>query len=288
MNHFLELNYHMTGRDIRSFLPHNDYAVEILQTWSDGGHFLIKDHIFPIQTSGIYIIDAMDTHCSKPADINTYSRNKIIVAQDYFLKVAEAAGLQEQAAHMLKNGGQCFLPVSSSEKALYKIDRLFQKAYNLFLDEAPYLETKLCHILIEILLILLEEVPPYNVLEPAKNNQTEYLLNMITSYINDTHSYELSLDKMCSDLHMSKSSICHLFKKHTDIPVMQYANNLRMSQAKKLLTTTNLKTYEIAAMLGFSSSTVFCKTFKKYTGIPPQKYRNDGYHLSEPRLTQIE
>lgn len=292
MDNFIEVDYHATGRDIRSYQPHNDYAVEILQPWSDGGYFLIKDCIFPIQTSGIYVINGMDTHCSNPKDADNYVRNKIVVSYDYFFQVTEPLSLVPQITAILEKGGLCFLPSHSPEQSFYKIDYLFRRAHEIFLSGNPYRVAKLCHILIEMLLIIVEEIPSYDLSKQTQDNRTEHLLNMITSYINESinesQNYELSLDKMCADLHMSKSWICHLFKKHTGIPIIQYANNLRISQAKKLLTTTNLKVHEISGMLGFSGDTVFCKTFKKYTGISPQKYRCDGHHFSEPAFIKLE
>lgn len=288
MDNFLEIFYHATGKDVRSYLPHNDYAVEILQTWSEGGHFLIKDSIFPIQTSAIYIINGMDTHCSKPIDVDNYVRNKFVISFDYFFQVTAPLDLKGQTTYILEKGGQCFLPGASSEKLFYKIDQLFLQAYEISVSENPFRLAKLCNILIEMLLILFEKIPTYDMLKQNRNNPTEQLLNMITSYINEAQDYELSLDQMSSDLHMSKSSICHLFKKYTGIPVIQYANNLRMSQAKKLLTTTNLKVNEISSMLGFSSCTVFCKTFKKHTGTSPQKYRCSDHHFSESVFTKMD
>lgn len=281
MENFIEIDYHATGRDIRSYQPHNDYAVEILQTWSEGGYFLIKDCIFPIQTSGIYVINGMDTHCSNPKDADKYVRNKIVVSHSYFFQVTEPLAMEKETASILEKGGLCFLPSPSSEKSFYRIDHLFRRAHELFISENPYRIAKICHILIEMLLILFEDIPSYDVSKQTNENRTERLLNMITSYINESRDYELSLDQMSADLHMSKSWICHLFKKYTGIPIIQYANNLRISQAKKLLATTNLKIREISGMLGFSSDTVFCKTFKKYTGISPQKYRCDGHQFSE-------
>lgn len=288
MNNFLEIFYHVTGKDVRSYLPHNDYAVEILQTWSDGGHFLIKDSIFPIQTSGIYVINSMDTHCSKPIDVDHYVRNKIVIDYDYFIQLTFSLGLKEQITDILKKGGQCFLPTLTSEKLFYKIDQIFLQAYEISVSESSFHLAKLCHIVIEMLLILLEQIPSYDISSQARSNPTEKLLNMITSYINETPNYELSLDQMSSDLHISKSSICHLFKKHTGIPVIQYANNLRISQAKKLLTTTTLKIQEISSMLGYSNCTVFCKTFKKYTGTSPQKYRCNDHHVSESSFLKMD
>lgn len=288
MDSFLEIFYQDRGKDIRSYLPHNDYAVEILQTWSEGGHFLIKDCIFPIQTAGVYIINAMDTHCSKPIEIEKYVRSKFIISYDYFLQIASLLNLEEQTSYILEKGGQCFPPVPPYEKHFYRIDQLFQQAHEISVHESPFRSAKLCHILTEMLLILFEKIPTYDISKQNRTSPTERQLNIITAYINKAQNCELSLDRISSDLHMSKSSVCHLFKKHTGIPVIQYANNLRMSRAKKLLATTNLKIHEISSMLGFSSCTVFCKTFKKHTGISPQKYRCDDYHVSESAFPKMD
>lgn len=288
MEYFNHVRYHGEGRDERSFTPHIDNAVEILQTWSEGGHFLIKDHIYPIQTAGIYLINSIDIHCSNPSDVDSYVRSKIVIDHGYFMDVVRLLGLEEQITPILEQGGCAWLPRFSIESVFYKVDRLLQRFNALYGSDAYLRQAKLCHLLEELLLMILDEIPPSDVPGDVADPKTDRILNVMTSYIKESLNEELSLDKMCADLHMSKSAICHLFKKSTGLSVMQYATSLRLSQAKKLLSSTNLKIQDISAMLGFSSSTVFCSTFRKHIGVSPQKYRDNDQLVSQPAFLNVE
>lgn len=97
----------------------------------------------------------------------------------------------------------------------------------------------------------------------------------MTSYINNHLSTweEISLQNLCDHLHISASYASHLFKQLTNKSITQYSNNLRISEAKKLLLSTDLKIHDIAEILKFKDSTTFCKTFKKYTQSTPKHYR---------------
>lgn len=288
MDYYNHVQYHREGRDVRSFMPHIDNAVEILQTWSEGGHFLIKDHIYPIQTAGIYLINSMDIHCSNPSDVDSYVRSKIVIDHGYFMDIVRLLGLEGQIMPILEQGGCAWLPRFSIESVFYKVDRLLQRFCALY-KGADYLrEGKLCHLLEEILLTILDEIPPCDSSADMADLKTDRILNVITSYIRESLNEELSLDKMCADLHMSKSAICHLFKKNTGLSVMQYATSLRLSQAKKLLSSTSLKIQDISSMLGFSNSTVFCSTFRKHIGMSPQKYRENDRLVSQPIFPNLE
>ena len=49
------------------------------------------------------------------------------------------------------------------------------------------------------------------------------------------------------------------------------------TNAKKLLTTTDISINEISLKTGFNDYFYFLKTFKKYTGHTPSEYRNLSY-----------
>ena len=56
--------------------------------------------------------------------------------------------------------------------------------------------------------------------------------------------------------------------------IIQYKNELRIAEAKKLLLSTNLKIFEISDMLDFQHCTIFNKYFKEMVGCTPKKYRD--------------
>ncbi|PKV53038.1 AraC family transcriptional regulator [Aquimarina sp. MAR_2010_214] len=63
------------------------------------------------------------------------------------------------------------------------------------------------------------------------------------------------------------------FKRVFGTTVFEYALNLRMTKAKKLLNHTKKPIYEISELVGYKNSTHFTAAFKKFEGITPKKYR---------------
>ena len=57
--------------------------------------------------------------------------------------------------------------------------------------------------------------------------------------------------------------------------IPEYTNNVRVQNAKVLLTETNISLREIAASVGIGDPFYFYKIFKNITGISPSAYRND-------------
>lgn len=271
MKDFTEVEYRVTGIDHRSFQPHNDRAIEIIQTWSDGGYFLINDRIFPIESGAIYLINAVETHCSNPADYNRYNRSKIIVDIDFFFKVIDTLDLKNEVNKAFLEYGSYFIKFDLQDKLPYQMDMLFKQSYDVFSNPDEYSHATITCCMSQILIALLE----YQVPDLTDYDANNGIINKVMAYINENiyKTENLSLDKISADTHVSKSYLCHLFKRTTGLSVMQYINNLRISQAKKLLLDTNMKIQDIALSLGFSSSTFFCKTFKANVGCSPAQYR---------------
>ena len=76
---------------------------------------------------------------------------------------------------------------------------------------------------------------------------------------------------------MRTSRCIELFKKSAGTTFSHYLTNLRITNAKKLLTTTDISINEISLKTGFNDYFYFLKTFKKYTGHTPSEYRNLSY-----------
>lgn len=272
MSKFTEAEYRVTGVDKRSFKPHNDTAIEIIQTWSSGGHFLIGDHIYPIEPGAVYLINAVEIHCSNPIDFNSYNRSKIIVDLEYFNKLMENIGLLDIVNQAISEDNQCFYRLNLNAKTPYLIDSLFKECIDAFNCKDDFSEAIMSSIVIRILILLFTNRDA-RVVDQNKNDR---ILNLVMMHINNkiSQAQNISLDEICNETHISKYYLCHLFKRTTGLSVMQYTNNLRLTQAKKLLINTNMKIQDIALSLGFSSSTFFCKFFKNSVGCPPAQYRN--------------
>lgn len=85
----------------------------------------------------------------------------------------------------------------------------------------------------------------------------------------------LSLARLCAELAVSKSYFSPLFKAHTGMTFVEFLTTVRMDRARELLANSDMKTYEVARLVGFADPHYFSLTFKKQTGVTPTEYRSE-------------
>lgn len=88
------------------------------------------------------------------------------------------------------------------------------------------------------------------------------------------------IDLIADELNISKYTLSHDFTKYIGIPIMENILQLRLKEAKLLLSTSERTINEIARAIGFSSDIHFIQTFKKREGITPLQYRKQHNRLS--------
>lgn len=95
---------------------------------------------------------------------------------------------------------------------------------------------------------------------------------LIMKYVQYNYA-TVSLAELSRVFHYSEVYLSQLFKKNLNQNFSHIVQNLKVSNAKKYLTTTSYKLSEIAHMVGYNSSDHLSKIFKKYYGISPSQYR---------------
>lgn len=85
---------------------------------------------------------------------------------------------------------------------------------------------------------------------------------------------ELSINKVCGQLHISAGYFSSIFKKETKMTFVAYLLHIRMEAAKELLRTTDLRAFEIAERVGYAEPNYFSFSFKKHVGMSPKEYRS--------------
>ncbi|AOZ91269.1 response regulator [Paenibacillus crassostreae] len=112
----------------------------------------------------------------------------------------------------------------------------------------------------------------------SKGRQSSYnqLVNDAKAYI-AIHYQEndISINTVCKHLHISTGYFSGIFKKEVKMTFVNYLMHLRMEQAKDLLRSSQLRTFEIAEQVGFIDPNYFSFCFRKRFGISPKEYRNN-------------
>lgn len=92
-------------------------------------------------------------------------------------------------------------------------------------------------------------------------------------YINNHYHQSMNQSELAKMFHMSNSYFSKLFKQHTGLNYVNFITSKRLNQAKILLKSTNLKTYEIAEEVGYTEPRYFSQLFKRHIGCTPMEYR---------------
>lgn len=138
-------------------------------------------------------------------------------------------------------------------------------------------------------MMLKNHVDPY-ILQEVKNRMELFLLELlkpaekypmtrmrsITDYLTKNLNRVLTLEEMSRDLGYSVSVLKRQIKETVGLSPMAYFMDLKMEEAKRLLTHSPLSITEIALQLGFSSVHHFSRQFKQKTGVSPTDYKNQS------------
>lgn len=114
------------------------------------------------------------------------------------------------------------------------------------------------------------------IIKKERVNSSKLLIEKAKEYIKNNYSdYDLSVEKLCSEIHVSPTYFSTIFKKETDMNFVNYLTNIRLEEAIKLLNTTDDKTYIIASKVGYQEANYFSYVFKRKFGIAPSRYRKN-------------
>jgi two-component system response regulator YesN len=99
----------------------------------------------------------------------------------------------------------------------------------------------------------------------------------IRRYIRRNYAAQgLSLQSIAEHTGLSRTYLSFLFKDATGGNLNEYITHLRIQKAKELLLDPRMKTYEVAARVGYQDANYFSTIFKKYVGVTPTEYRERG------------
>jgi len=98
-------------------------------------------------------------------------------------------------------------------------------------------------------------------------------LQKVFDYLDENYKYEITVESVASMLNMSYSYFSRYFKSLIGKTFSEYLNYVRITEAEKMLLTTDLNITEVALESGFSNSSYFIQQFKHIKGMSPKKFK---------------
>lgn len=109
--------------------------------------------------------------------------------------------------------------------------------------------------------------------EINKSKGASDTVSKILTYCAAHYKETITVDQVAKNVHLSRSTVCHIFGKRLNINFCDYINSLRLTEAVRLLKNENYSITEVSYMSGFPTVRTFNRAFQKQYGISPSKFR---------------
>lgn len=238
---------------------HLHYHVEIVYMRQGFSKVYIDSDAFEISTGDLLFVFPNRIH--RFEDANTKNKYDLFIinpnlAPDLSQKIAT----ENPQSPIIHN-------VQSNPRIISLIDILATAAS----FPNSYKETLMKGYLLSFFAEILEMMP----LKSTKSDDNQ-AVRAVVQYCSQNFTKELSLAILEEELHLSKYYISHLFGDKLGIRFNDYVNSLRISEACRLLRTTDLSITEISDSSGFGTLRTMNRAFIKQMGISPSDYKRSN------------
>lgn len=169
--------------------------------------------------------------------------------------------------------------VDLEENLLNTLTPLFQLMSEEYQAKEVFFEAQ-CASAITTILIQLYRAHPEFFPVRSKNNVSSAVINA-QIYINDNFEKHITLQAIADQNYINRHTLSSAFKEIVGISFKEYLILFRLTEAKRLLITTDLSIEEIARQVGYTNVNNFIHIFKKKESATPLQFRK---HY-DPNLT---
>lgn len=197
------------------------------------------------------------------SDIEMYK--KCALEKRYVSRICHA-GVRDTAVPILKNGIVAgYIMLGRVRGAVLQGDTPeLRNSY----EKLTYLTDTQLEAIINLLSLIL--------FDKAIELDYDEFISLATDYIEENLAEELSVERLCHVLHVSKNTLYKAFADFYGCTVNEYVVSRRTEKAKELLRLSGDSIADISERVGYENYTYFSKLFKKRTGFTPRDYRKNS------------
>jgi AraC-type DNA-binding domain-containing proteins len=277
------------------FVKHHWHdEIEIL--YFSEGEFRLEVNMesFPIQSECFYFINPGELHSIITESSKSYWEDAIVFSPN-ILGFDSGDEAQIRLIKPIQNGKLLFPRCIASQhpaflmlrNAFVDIMRAFgQRTEESFAGQGiaqPYLEdsslvtdnlTSQLYVKSSLMYIL-ATLSAYGLFIPTEKNfdrRVESIKTALT-FIRENYYNKIYISDLADQVNLNEQYFCRLFKKAIGHSPIEYINEYRIRQAKRLLEETDLQVTEVCLECGFNNLGNFLQEFRKHTGTTPLQYR---------------
>lgn len=100
------------------------------------------------------------------------------------------------------------------------------------------------------------------------------VVSKMKDYISEHYSEDVTRAVLSKVFYLNPDYLSRIFKKKTGVSIGGYLQEVRMREAKELLSHTDTPVNEVATLVGYDNISYFSHVFKEKTGLAPIEYRH--------------
>ena len=241
---------------------HFHLSYEIYYLIENDVSYFIKDRLYRVVPGTVMIIPPNTIHTTKSLNVNPRKRYLINLPEGYIRPFLD---IRPDLLTQLGTTPLVFTGIKRIE-----LTDLFKKLLNEYSASNP--DKIMINSLLGELLVTLGRYAKTQKAE-KKDSGTQAKIIAISNYINENLEKDITLSKLSDLFFINPAYLSRAFKKKLNISFSDYLRTVRIKQACKLLSETDMSITDIAYKTGFQSCSDFCRVFRYAVKISPLKYR---------------
>jgi AraC-like DNA-binding protein len=250
--------------------PHHYHdTYEIYYLYSGDRYYFIKDKSYHIQRGDLVLIKPYDVHCTTNFSKSGYDRFLINVKKSYLDGLLELSGginlfeCFEKDIHVVKLNPQ---EQSYIENLLLA---MLSEYCSDNLGHEYFLKTSL------VQLLIFASRYSGQMIDDSQSyvSAVHKTVSEVAAYINNNYKEDITLESISDKFFISPFYFSRTFKRVTGVAFTEYLSGIRIKEAKRLISNTDMSMSDIAESVGYKSSTHFGRTFKSMIGMSPSTYK---------------
>lgn len=128
------------------------------------------------------------------------------------------------------------------------------------------------------LLFIFAMLSEYHLFTPTEEQYDKRVEDIKTAltYIKDNYRDKIYISDLAGQVNLNEQYFCRFFKKAIGRTPMEYVNEYRIKQTRRLLEETDLPVTEVCLECGYNNLGNFLREFRKQTGTTPLQYRKQA------------
>lgn len=265
---------------------HYHPELQLIYIQKGTGDLFISDTILPFEPGNLFLIGSNQSHLFK-SDPEYFEENEGLISEsisvffhesslgDGFFNISEMASIR----NLIEKSGRGI-----------RFSREFSKTLAPKIQDLTHMSGFKRFLNILSILNDLSTSSEYHYLaavsspDPLSDNENKKV-NDVINYIFNNYKEDIKLQDVAELANYSQAAFCLFFKQRTRKTFVQFLNEVRISQACKLLQSSDLNISEICFESGFNNVSNFNRQFKKVTGLSPTMYKNK--YINSFQMTDV-